>query len=329
MAGAVTAGCGASATGPGPEPTPTPKPISRHPVTGVVYYDENGDGLLGDGERVRMPGVNVVLGDRFGQSGGDGRFVVADAEDGTLQAWAQVESLPPFFEGGSVVGVAVPPPGGFELLFPVRLPIGWNRPNVYMAFGDSITVGDGSGGGRGYRDELASLLRATWGAGSVVNEGVRSTRSNQGAERIGDSLSRVRPAYTLIHYGTNDWNGYSCRWVPACFTVESLRSMIGSAKSVGSVPVVGTIIPVNPAEEDHMAYERNAWVVETNDRIRPMVRQEGAVLADLHAAFLAEARDHLDELFADHVHPNDRGYDVMAREFARAITTPRGASSSR
>jgi len=318
--------CGHSTTAPGPVPTPTPRPVNRYPIAGVVYYDENANGVPDDGERVRMPGVKVVMGDRMGLSGGDGGFVLTDAAQGTPTATAQADSLPPFFAGGSVVGVPVPPPAGFLLAFPVTLPIGANRPYVYMAFGDSITVGDGSRGGRGYRSELAALLRGYWDAGEVANEGVTGTQTSLGAERIGASLAQVRPAYTLIHYGTNDWNSSSCRYVPSCSSVSNLQSMIGLARSVSSVPVVGTIIPANPAYVDRGAYERNAWIVGINERIPPMAREQGAILADLHAAFMAEAGDHLESLFSDYVHPNDHGYQVMAQEFFRAITTPRGTA---
>jgi phospholipase/lecithinase/hemolysin len=36
----------------------------------------------------------------------------------------------------------------------------------------------------------------------------------------------------------------------------------------------------------------------------------------------------LSGLFADHVHPNDRGYQIIAAEFFRAITRPPAASSA-
>jgi phospholipase/lecithinase/hemolysin len=35
----------------------------------------------------------------------------------------------------------------------------------------------------------------------------------------------------------------------------------------------------------------------------------------------------LESLFADHIHPNDHGHEVMAKEFFRAITTPRGPTN--
>jgi hypothetical protein len=63
-----------------------------------------------------------------------------------------------------------------------------------------------------------------------------------------------------------------------------------------------------------------------NELIRPMVAEEGAVLADLHAAFLEAGP--LEDLFVDHVHPNDDGYDIIARVFFEAITGARGTASA-
>ncbi|HEX5633198.1 MAG TPA: SGNH/GDSL hydrolase family protein, partial [Gemmatimonadales bacterium] len=237
-------------------------------------------------------------------------------------------SLPPFFAAGRTSTVPVPPPAGFELAVPVVLPIQGNHPNVYMAFGDSITQGDGSRGRRGYRDTLARDLRDYWGAAEVVNEGESATRSSDGAARLGARLRAVRPAYALILYGTNDWNSFVCRHVDECFTLPSLRQMIREARAAGTVPVVATLPPANPASRDPLAADRNSWVLETNSLLRPLVRAEGGVLADVHAAFLDEAGSNLPALFTDHVHPNDRGYSVIAAEFFRAITRPVGASAA-
>jgi hypothetical protein len=62
-----------------------------------------------------------------------------------------------------------------------------------------------------------------------------------------------------------------------------------------------------------------------NEQIAPMARAQGAVLVDVHAAFLA-AGD-LTRLFVDHVHPNDAGYQIVAKTFFDAITQPAAAAS--
>jgi lysophospholipase L1-like esterase len=290
-------------------------------VRGLVFYDENGSGSLDADEAVRLPEVTVSIGGRSASTDAAGHFEVAEVPAGAPHAEVTLQSLPPYFALGPSPSVPVPPPDGFELALSVTLPIASNRRNVYMAFGDSITIGDGSSGRRGYRSELQADLAGWFGRAEVLNEGVEGTDSERGLDRLGDLLARRQPAFTLIHYGTNDWNGFGCRTV--CGTTENLRRMVRICRAASSLPVVATLIPVNPAYESRLAPARNDWIVATNVQIRAMAAAEGATLADLHAAFVREDPE-LEPLFSDHVHPNDRGYAVMAAEFFRALTAPRG-----
>jgi lysophospholipase L1-like esterase len=295
--------------------------VTGSPVSAFVFYDENGNGSIDPGEDVRLPGVTVAIGSRTGQTARGGDVVVGNVPAGAQTAAIRAESLPPYFAPGAAVPVQVPQAAGSTIPVPAVLDIGSNRVRVYLAFGDSISTGDGSNDGTGYRSYLEANLRSYWGSTHrVPSEGVSGTKSNSGANRIGSSLSRVRPAYTLILYGTNDWNDLSCKVDFPCFTIESLRSMIVQVKDARSRPIVGTIIPGNPAYGDRVPPERQDWIKRMNDLIRPMAVQEGAVVADLYAVFMREPD--LKSLFTDHVHPNDDGYAIMAREWARAITQP-------
>jgi lysophospholipase L1-like esterase len=321
----LLASCGGgSPAGPDPPVTPTP----GTPVTAVVFYDENGNGAADPLEGVRVPGVTVAIGASTGRTTSGGRVVVANVASGPQTAAARAESLPPYFVPGAPVAVQVPQAPGTEVAVPVTLPIGTNRPNVFMAFGDSITFGDGSNDGSGYRSYLEADLRSYWGGSpSVRNEGQSATRSNAGAGRIGGSLSRSRPAYTLILYGTNDWNDIACRddRFP-CYTIDSLRRMVQEARGWQSHPVLGTIIPVNPAFADRDASARNDWVRRMNEQIRALAQAERVAVADVHAAYLRQAS--LPPLYTDFLHPNEQGYALMAQEFLRGITTPLAATSA-
>lgn len=278
----------------------------------VVYYDEDGDGRLEGGERGRIPDVSVdVGGARSATAKLTGRAAVGGVPEGPQTAAIDASTLPPFYQAGGAASLTVPTTQ--DVLLAATLRIGGNRPNTYMAFGDSITLGDGSSDGNGYPTPLERMLRAHFGRGSVINRGGSGTRSTEGVQRIARNLGLTSPAYTLILYGTNDW--VECKGAIPCITIDSLRTIIETVKDVRSLPVLGTIIPVNP---DSNPPERNEWVKGMNELIRDLASDEGAALADLEAAFLRESD--LASLFSDHVHPNDSGYEIMAEEFFRAIS---------
>jgi lysophospholipase L1-like esterase len=326
----VGVSCGGG-SGPGnPTVVSTPPPsVPTFPVSGFVFYDANGNGVRDAGEDGTVPGVIVRFGSAFGQSAAEGRFTVAGVPEGPRTAAVDTASLPPFFTAPAVPALPVPPPAGFDLAVPAGPPIGGNRPYTFMAFGDSITQGDGSRRRDGYRRVLQDRLTSYWGVrADVIDQGVSATRSDDGAGRIDAALRGERPAYTLVLYGTNDWNVFACRSVDTCFTRGNIVAMIRSIRAAGGLPVVGTIPPVNPAFTDRSAADRNAWIEGTNAVLRPLIRAEGGVVADVHAAMLREAggESGLPALFSDHIHPNDRGYDAVADAFFRAIVTPTAAA---
>jgi lysophospholipase L1-like esterase len=233
----------------------------------------------------------------------------------------------PYYYNPPAAPVTVTVPQTQNLVVPLTLSIGTNRPHVYMAFGDSITNGDGSGDDQGYRDRLRSKLVAHFGRGQVVNEGISGGRSPFGSSRMPDSLRSARPAYSLIMYGTNDWNDAECKQATApCYTIDNLRDMILSARGSQSLPVLATLPPANPQFEDRGAEDRNRWVTDISVRIRALGREQNVPVADVQAAFSRAGS--LPRLFVDHVHPNDDGYEIIAQEFFRAVSAARDAPAT-
>ena len=306
-------GGGGGTTGPNSVPSTGP----TFSVSGAVFYDENGNGALDAGENVRVPDVTVQIGTATGKTSKVlGEFTVPGVPGGTQQVTVSRATLPPFYAAPASMTVTLPQSTG--LLIPVTLPISNNRPNVYMGFGDSITIGEGSPDNRGYRPGLESRLAAFFGRGTVVQEGADATRSNAGAIRIDTSLNRARPAYTLILYGTNDFNVLDCKVNPPCFTIDSLRDIVLSARGSRSLPILSTIIPANP--NGALQPDRNQWVAAMNVRIRALGREMQVPVADPEPLFTKDPD--FDRLYADHVHPNNSGYDHIAEAFFQAIITP-------
>jgi len=323
----VTAVASLDCGGGGPTgPSATPTPVPGSPVNGFVFYDENGNGTLDPSEVVRLPSSGVMVGGVSAATATGGRFSIASVPNGPQSAEARTGALPSYFTQGASVSITVPTAG--DVAVPAVLTLGGRAtPNVYLAFGDSITSGDGSSTGDGYTHHLEEDLRAFWGKASVWNDGAPGTKSDKGAGRLGNSLNRARPAYVLILYGTNDWNDGECRDSNfPCYTIDSLRSMVDRTRGFGAFPILGTIPPVNPDWVDRFPTQRNDWVKRMNDEIRAMAQQENVVVADIYAAFMKQPS--LPPLFSDSIHPNDAGYQLIKGAFFSVITNPISAPAA-
>jgi lysophospholipase L1-like esterase len=305
-----------------------PGPTSE--VIALVFYDENGNGRIDASEGARLPDVVVEAGGRNARSErGSGRAVVSGVPQGAQTVSIRAASLPAYYRAGTPVSVSLPQDAGRELLLPVTLAIGSNNANRYLEFGDSITDGDGSSDGDGYRGRLERLLVMHLNRANVFKDGIGGTSSRDGSERIGRSLAGFRPAYTLILYGTNDWNQSACNSnVATCFTAMEIQSMIRSAKAASSLPIVSTIIPANTGFDARVPADRNERVAQMNTTIRMVCGAEGVPVAESFDAFMRAAGSNLRSLFVDHVHPNDRGHDLIAQSFFEAITRASAGAAS-
>jgi len=313
----ASAGCGGSHSPSGPAAPPTPPGTS---VTFILFYDENANTVADAGEVVRVPDVTVSLGSRTARSEEPtGRAVVTGVQAGTYTAAIRTDTLPPFYQPGAPVNVQVPVAEGSQVFVPLVVPIGANNPNQYMAFGDSITRGDGSTTGQGYPPRLQARLTAHFGYANVRNRGADATNSYEALERLSRNMNN--DAFALILYGTNDWNIPGCQDLPStCPTVENLRIVVRRVKAAGTLPFIATLTPANPA----INADRNLWIAAINGGIKAMGSQEGAFVVDLYQAFQSQGGD-LSRFFADELHPNDAGYDVIANAFFEAIAHGRAA----
>jgi lysophospholipase L1-like esterase len=311
----MAAGCGGGGGGTNPTPPTTVPP--GHPVSVVLFYDENANGVLDDGEAVRVPDVEVVVAGRTARSDvRSGLASLADVPAGTHAVTLRAGTLPPFYQPGAPVSVQAPMGGASgPTPVPLTLPIARHlTPNLYLAFGDSITRGDGAPQGSSYPSRLQARLIAHFGAAFVNNRGADATNTFEALERFRRNFEGTPPAYTLILYGVNDWHDPVCQEDPRCHTVANLRTIVRSVKAGGSLPFLGTITPVNPLLQPQ---GRNDWIDAVNAQLKDMAREEGAFLVDLNQAF--KNQPSLPALFDDHVHPNAAGYDVIANGFFEAI----------
>jgi lysophospholipase L1-like esterase len=187
----------------------------------------------------------------------------------------------------------------------------------YIGFGDSITYGTINHEDHpelGYIPRLDALLDAILGPSEVVNEGLGGEETSYGDLRI-DTVIAIRQArYILIMEGTND--------VTFLRTVDSsivnLRSMLGKCLSYGLLPVLATIVPRRDAKWYIPAYQE--LHIALNAAIRLLAVEMKVPLADMDKAFNDYLPGGPEALLSEDLkHPNETGYQVMAKAWAAAV----------
>lgn len=174
---------------------------------------------------------------------------------------------------------------------------GNNNPNLYVAFGDSITYGSGASAQDSYPTKLAIMMQRT-----VINEGYPGVSSYVGADLVQQILNDYKPGFLLILFGVNDLiMGYGEE-----VAIGNLQYICQAAIDNKTIPVIATLTPV--------AGEHHIWASSV-DRLNALIRQLAAnmnvAIVDLDAAFKWDAV----YLQNDGLHPNAQGYNLMAITF--------------
>lgn len=178
---------------------------------------------------------------------------------------------------------------------------GDNDPDIFVAIGDSITVGfpfvtwDES-----YPSRLQALLGRT-----VVNGGTGGARTHDGLEVINYFLRRFKPGYILIMYGAND-----VMERPAHDIVNNLLTMAWIAKENKTFPIMATVTPVDGPKIARMSH-----ILHLNEVIKSRAAEFDYPVADVATAFGLEGQ----YLLPDGLHPNSEGMEVIAQTFYQKI----------
>jgi len=164
---------------------------------------------------------------------------------------------------------------------------------VVLAFGDSLTFGTGANETESYPAQLESLIGRR-----VVRAGVPGEVTAQALERLPAALDEHAPRLLLLCTGGNDF----LRRLGNAQAERNVRAMVQLAKSRGvSVLLIGTpepgLLPSPPAFYAAVAKDLG-------------VPYEDGVITEV----LKDA-----SLKSDPIHPNARGYRVIAERLAATL----------
>jgi acyl-CoA thioesterase I len=162
-----------------------------------------------------------------------------------------------------------------------------------ICFGDSLTYGTGAGEGMDYPAQLSKLI-----AKPVVNMGVPGDTTARALQRLDRDVLARSPDVVLITLGGNDLkNG-----VAKDIAFKNLKMIVESIQKQGARVVIGGLnFPLRDRGFGR-AYKKLAD--ETGASLIPNIL--GGIMGN---------RD----LMSDPIHPNDKGYKIMAERFHEAM----------
>jgi len=169
---------------------------------------------------------------------------------------------------------------------------------VILAYGDSLTHGNGAPAGEAYPDILTGLLGRT-----VVNAGVPGEISAEGLARLPQLLQRYRPQLVILCHGGNDF----LRRLDRQQTAANLTAMVEQCKAAGAdVVLVGVPEP--------------GLFLSPPDFYNTIARQAGIPYeAEVISSVLGD-RDYK----SDTIHPNAAGYRRIAEALHALIRQAHG-----
>jgi acyl-CoA thioesterase-1 len=159
-----------------------------------------------------------------------------------------------------------------------------------IAFGDSLTAGYGAPPGEDYPSRLSALIGQP-----VINAGVSGDTTESALARIDADVLAKDPRIVIVGLGGNDF----LQSVPIAATEANLRTLVGKIEGAGAMVVLlGFRFPSLSVDYEAM-YER--------------------VAKDEHCLLVRRiTRNILNDptLKSDAIHPNGRGYQLMAERVA-------------
>lgn len=164
---------------------------------------------------------------------------------------------------------------------------------VVLAFGDSITYGFGAPLGHSY----PAVFESETGY-HVINAGVSGEESAQGLKRL-PTLLRKRPKLVILCHGGNDILRKHSR--------EELKNNL--LKMVKLIKKSGAIVMIVGVPDFHLLGFKPLPLY------KEVAKETGAIYEGKVLSYIEQHR----ELKSDYVHPNEKGYKMMADAFAQLL----------
>jgi len=169
-----------------------------------------------------------------------------------------------------------------------------SKEGTVIFFGDSLTVGVGTNEG----EDFPSLVAKELNLKNYINSGISGDTTQDALNRIERDVLSKNPSVVVVFLGGNDF----LRKIPAETSIKNLDEIVKRITTTNSA-VVLIHLKANPLKEEYKKpVEEIAKKYET-----------ALVLNVLHGIFGHAS------LMADQIHPNAKGYKIMADRIAPEV----------
>jgi len=161
-----------------------------------------------------------------------------------------------------------------------------------IMFGDSLVEGVGATAGKTLPEQLGRLVGVT-----IVNYGMSGDTTREGLARLETAVA-MNPKVVMVLLGGNDF----LKKIPREETFENLEKIVTAFQQGGAITVVMGVrsgIISGGADEEYEALAKKTGAVYVSDVLSSVFTHQ--------------------ELMSDALHPNDRGYAVIAERIASIV----------
>lgn len=164
-----------------------------------------------------------------------------------------------------------------------------------ICFGDSITFGYGADTGEDYPSLLAKMVNIP-----VINAGVSADTSSDGLARIQADVLDKQPLLVIIEFAANDF----IKKIPVSTTLNNIKEMTDKIQANGAMVALadasaGMILGGYRPGLYRIAQEKGAIFIP--GILKGIITNPG--------------------LKSDFIHPNAKGYDMIAHKVYRRVST--------
>ena len=171
-----------------------------------------------------------------------------------------------------------------------------SRGTQIICFGDSITYGQGARDGEDYPSRLREMVER-----DVINAGIPGETTEEGLRRIKEDVLDGDPYLVIIEFGANDY----FRKVPEKDMLDNLEQMISLVQQEGAMVAVCDVSGASVMGVYDIYH----------DELKRLAGRKGAIFIP----YLMKGILQDPGLKSDPIHPNAKGYKVIAERVYKAI----------